>query len=121
MRRTGSTPQPLRDRSGLESALNRGPSAAYYEGANIVRQAALIAVGIAQTQPYLDGNKRTAAMVCIVFLGFNDITIIEEDFDIHEQLIAIAESGVPRAVAEDRFEAWLRLHIRDADMPTTQV
>jgi len=117
MWRTGYPRQPLRDRRGLESALNRGRNAAYYEGADIIRQAALIAVGVAQTQPYLDGNKRTAVHICNVFLLANNITIIDEDFEIHEQLIAVAESGVPRPIAEDRFEAWLRLHTRDNRHP----
>jgi len=75
-------------------------------------------VGIAQTQPYLDGNKRTAAHIRVVFLDVNDVndvndvTIIEVGFAIDEQLILVAESGDPRAIAEDRFEAWLRLHTR---------
>jgi len=112
MRGSGSTPQPLRDRGGLESALNRGKAAAYYEGADRIRQAALMMVGIAQTQPYLDGNKRTAAHIRVVFLDVNDVTIIEVGFAIDEQLILVAESGDPRAIAEDRFEAWLRLHTR---------
>ena len=40
--RPGRAPRPLRDEGLLESALTRPQMAAYYEGADIVRQAALL-------------------------------------------------------------------------------
>ena len=52
----GRHPAPLRYAGLLESAVLRPQMAAYYEEADLVRQAALLAVGIAQNQPYVDGN-----------------------------------------------------------------
>ena len=47
--------------------------AAYYEGADIVRQAALLGVGISQAQAFLDGNKRTAYLALNTFLRMNGL------------------------------------------------
>ena len=71
MERLGSSPEPLRDRSGLESAVFRPRNAAYYEGADLIRQAAVLAIGISQSQSFSDGNKRTAFEACDVFLRAN--------------------------------------------------
>lgn len=60
MRRLGAFPAPLRDERLLESAVMRPQTAAYYEDADLVRQAALLAAGIIQNHPYVDGNKRKA-------------------------------------------------------------
>lgn len=50
----------LRNRSGLESALTRPASHAHYESADLAVQAAVLAHGIAEGQPFVDGNKRLA-------------------------------------------------------------
>ena len=71
MRRLGDAPKPLRDEGTLESAVMRPQMAAYYEGADIVRQAALLGVGISQAQAFLDGNKRTAYLALNTFLRMN--------------------------------------------------
>src|SRR5216683_335276 len=60
MERFGLAPAPLRDEGVLESAVMRPRMAAYYDEADLIRQAALLAVGISQAQAFLDGNKRTA-------------------------------------------------------------
>src|SRR5918911_1173041 len=71
MRRTGSAPAPLRDEGLLESAVMRPQMAAYYEEADLIRQAALLAAGIAQAQAFIDGNKRTALAAMEGFLRLN--------------------------------------------------
>ena len=67
MRATGWEPAPFRGGGGslLESAVMRPQMAEHYDDADLIRQAALLAVGISQAQAYLDGNKRTAlAIAC---------------------------------------------------------
>src|SRR5688500_18872780 len=71
MRRLGAVPQPLRDEAALESAVMRPRMAAHYEHVDLVRQAALLAVGISQAQAFLDGNKRTAFQALDTFLILN--------------------------------------------------
>src|SRR5688572_2362924 len=72
MCRLGVAPKPLRDEGLLESALMRAQMAAYYEEADLIRQAALLAVGISQAQAFLDGNKRTAFQTLDAFLWVNN-------------------------------------------------
>ena len=50
----------LRDPGALESVLGRPLHNAVYQGADIATQAAILAHGIAQSQSFIDGNKRTA-------------------------------------------------------------
>jgi prophage maintenance system killer protein len=56
MRGLGEAPRPLRNEGLLESALTRPQMAAYYEEADIIRQATLLGTGISQAQAFLDGN-----------------------------------------------------------------
>ena len=65
----------------LESALARPEHYANYEGADVVLQASVMAQGIAEGQPFLDGNKRTAAIAFDLFLDVNglELTMSNED------------------------------------------
>lgn len=49
----------LRNSEGLTSGLARPRSAARYGDADLAQQAALLAHGIAESQLFLEGNKRT--------------------------------------------------------------
>jgi len=111
MEKTGYSPAPLRDEPGLESAVMRPQMVAYYEGADLLRQCALLAVGIAQAQSFLDGNKRTAYAAADVFLRLNGFEFQGDPLDLARQLEAVAERQGGLADATDRFEAWLRDHI----------
>jgi death-on-curing family protein len=61
----------LRDPGALESALGRPQNHAAYQGADLAAQAAVLAHGVAQSQPFLDGNKRTALISMTTFLALN--------------------------------------------------
>ncbi len=118
LRRLGDEPKPLRDEGGLESAVMRPQMAAYYEGADIVRQAALLGVGISQAQAFLDGNKRTAYLTLNTFLRMNGLTYSGDRLALARQFERFAErSGEPDA-AIDVFEAWLRQHVQPQPEPT---
>lgn len=113
MAKTGSLPALLRDEEGLESAAMRAQTAAYYEEADLIRQAALLAVGIAQAQAFVDGNKRTALIAMDIFLEENGVLFIGDDLMIMDHLVRIAEEIDDRDGATDRFEAWLRNNVRN--------
>lgn len=112
MEKFGTGPAPLREEGLLESAIMRPRMAAYYEEVDIIRQAALLAVGVSQAQAFLDGNKRTAFAACDVFLRLNGITIVGDPIDVALQLEAVAERTGNLEAATDRFESWLRVHVR---------
>ncbi len=44
---------------------------AHYQNADIASQAAALAHGIAETQPFIEGNKRTALAALLTFLAVN--------------------------------------------------
>ncbi|MFN8594050.1 MAG: type II toxin-antitoxin system death-on-curing family toxin [Thermomicrobiales bacterium] len=108
LRRLGSTPQGLRDEGALESAIMRPQMAAWYEGADLIRQAALLAAGISQAQAFIDGNKRTAFQTLDAFLWVNGWAYVAEPLALAQQLEQIADPFQDRASMIDAFEAWLR-------------
>lgn len=65
----------LRDRNVLEDAVVRPQSYAYYQGADLALQAAVLAHGIAEGQPFVEGNKRTALEAMRTFLRLNGYQI----------------------------------------------
>ena len=103
---------PLRDEALLESAVLKPQMAAFYEGADIIRQAALLAVGLSQAQAYVDGNKRTAYFAMAAFLEVNGWLIEAESLEIARQLELVAERSDSLDAATARFEQWLREHTR---------
>lgn len=117
MERTGSTYAPLRDEGLLESAIMRSRTAAFYEGADLVRQAALLAIGISQNQPFVDGNKRTAYVALLAFLRLNDHAFVGKPLELAHQLEGVAKRTGSLEEATDKFEAWLRDHVIEKPAP----
>jgi len=107
MERMGDS-APLRDEGALESAITRPRMAAYYDGADLVRQATLLAIGIAQAQAFVDGNKRAAYGAVRAFLRVNGLRFMGEPLELARQVEAVGERTGSLAGATDRFEAWLR-------------
>ena len=111
MERTGHQPAPIRDDGLLDSALQRPTMAAFYEDADLIRQATLLAVGIAQAQAFLDGNKRTAFAALDVFLRINGTSFDGDPLELAQQLEQLATRADSLDAATGRFEQWLREHI----------
>ena len=108
MERTGARPEALRDEGLLESALMRAQTAAYYEEADLVSQAVLMAVGISQNQPFVDGNKRAAFVTLDVFLRVNGLEFQGDALELAMRIEQIAEERERRAEATLDLEHWLR-------------
>ena len=115
MVRTGHAPEGLRDEGLLESALMRAQAAAYYEGADLVRQAVLMAVGISQNQPFVDGNKRAGYGVLDVFLRINGLVFSGDPLELAKQFEHIAEPGEDRGAGTERLVEWLRERVEAAE------
>ena len=69
----------LRHRAALAGALARPINHAQYENADLALQAATLAHGIAETQPFIDGNKRAALVVMLTFLEINGSRVQASD------------------------------------------
>jgi len=96
----------IRDEGLLLSALNRPLAKWDYERPlpDICALAASYAFGLAKNHPFLDGNKRTAAVVCETFLilnGLNPTATEEEKYPVYLGLAA-------GDIGEDSFASWLR-------------
>jgi death-on-curing protein len=72
----------LRDRAGLESALGRPRNYALYEDADLALQAAALAHGIAESQTFIDGNKRLALIAMLTFLEINGFAVEASDLEL---------------------------------------
>lgn len=115
MRSLGAAPNPLRDEGLLESAVMRPQMAAYYEDADLVRQAALLGVGISQAQAFLDGNKRTAYLALNTFLRMNGLTYLGDRLALARRFEQFAERSGDTDAAIDAFETWLRERVQPRD------
>ena len=111
MEKFGIESAPLRDEGILESAIMRPRMIAYYSGADIIRQAAVLAISISQAQAFLDGNKRIAFLACDVFLRLNGLAFMGDSLELAVRLVAVVEQRRDLHEATAEFEEWLRKHV----------
>ncbi len=90
----------LRNRHGLESALARPAAHAHYERADLASQAAVLAHGIAEGQPFLDGNKRVALVAMLTFLEVNGHRLPVPDRELADWMISLSTGTTPEELAE---------------------
>ncbi len=89
----------LRDEQALESALARPLSHAHYSGADIAMQAAVLAHGIAESQLFIDGNKRTALAAMRTFLKVNGYAVRASQEERAEWVLSFAYGRTVEDVA----------------------
>jgi death-on-curing protein len=100
----------VRDEGLLESALARPQQLHAYGDPppDLADLAAALAHGLARNHPFLDGNKRTAAVACETFLELNGATLEADDLELYPLYLALAEGKL----GERDFAAWLRGRVR---------
>jgi death-on-curing protein len=100
----------LRDRNGLEAALARPQQLLAYgePPPDLAALAAAYAFGLAKNHAFVDGNKRTSAMVTVTFLELNGRHFVASEADVVTMWTDLA-AGV---VTEADFAAWLRTKIQ---------
>ncbi|MGO9957962.1 MAG: type II toxin-antitoxin system death-on-curing family toxin [Solirubrobacteraceae bacterium] len=91
----------LRSRQALEGALSRPASYAHYEQADLARQAAVLAHGIAETQPFIDGNKRTALVAMLTFLELNGFAVEASDPELADWILGFSRGEAPEDIAAE--------------------
>jgi death on curing protein len=90
----------LRNRDGLESALARPGAYANYEQADLALQAAVLAHGIAEGQPFIDGNKRAALVTMLVFLEINGFRVDATDRELADWILGLSAGLTPERLAD---------------------
>jgi death-on-curing protein len=100
----------VRDEKLLESALARPQQLHAYRDppADFADLAASLAYGLARNHPFVDGNRRTAAVCCEVFLAINNIALEAEDSELYTEYYALAEG----TLEETDFADWLRPRLK---------
>jgi death on curing protein len=107
----------VRDDNLLQSALAR-PQQLYAYGdplPDLADLAASLAYGLARNHPFVDGNKRTAAVACETFIELNGAQLSAEDAALFPLFLALAEGKLKA----EEFAAWLRPRIHTS--PQNQV
>lgn len=96
----------VRDAGLLDSALNK-PKQLWHYGEplpDMADLAAAYAYGIACNHPFIDGNKRTALVVCRLFLKLNNIDFVADQTDKYDTFIKLAAGEL----SEHELAEWIR-------------
>ena len=102
----------LRDEGGLDSAVAqaRVTFEGQYLHKGIFEMAAAYAFHLAENQPFLDGNKRTALNAAIVFLGLNGFDVIDPGGKLFTAMIGLSSGECTKlqmaALLESLASSW---------------
>lgn len=86
----------IREPGLVESALGSAQNEFWYGRGGLFEIAAAYAFHIAQSQAFVDGNKRTAAASAISFLRKNGIRFPKDDGSVYRAMIEIAEKRLDK-------------------------
>jgi death-on-curing protein len=104
----------IRDAGLLASALARPKNLSVYGNPkpDIAALAASYAFGIARNHAFVDGNKRTAYVVCRTFLRLNSCDINAEDADKYLTVVGVADGSL----SEEALADWICAHVVKATL-----
>lgn len=94
----------VRDENMLDSALGRPVNLFAYGKPDAFELAAAYAFGLAKNHPFLDGNKRAAFIVAVVFLELNGQRFHASEPDAAVRTLAVAAGEM----SEPEYAGWLR-------------
>jgi death-on-curing protein len=97
----------VRDPGALESAMARPRNLAAYGDPDAADLAGAYAFGIARNHPFIDGNKRTAAVVSEAFLILNGCQLEASDAEVVVAFVALAAGEL----GEEEMADWFRQHL----------
>jgi len=100
----------VRDMGLFESAMARPMNAAAYGEPDAAALAAAYAYGLARNHPFVDGNKRTAAVVSETFLNLNGLMLNASDAELVVAFLTLAAGDL----LEEELADWFRQRIVDA-------
>ena len=93
----------LRSREVLEGATGRPRQYAYYAQADPAMQAAVLAHGIAEGQPFIDGNKRAALASLRTLLLANGYQVTASQRGRADWMLRLSEGA-----SEEDLASWIR-------------
>lgn len=87
----------VRDSGAVESALAAAHNTWNYRGGDLFDIAATYAFHLAESQAFLDGNKRTAIATALTFLELNGVYATPNQSELYDAMIAIADRRMDKA------------------------
>ncbi len=81
----------VREPGLVESAMASAENTFHYGNGTVFEVAASYAFHLAESQAFLDGNKRTAAACALMFLRLNGQPMVRDDGTLFQAMISIAE------------------------------
>jgi death-on-curing protein len=97
----------IREAGLLDSAMARPQNLVLYGDPDVSELAASYAFGIARNHPFVDGNKRTAAVVSETFLVLNGHVLTATDAELVITFVALAAGEL----SEEELTDWFRDHL----------
>jgi death-on-curing protein len=99
----------IRNEHGLESALDQPMDVYFYGQGDRYDMAAAYAYHLAENQPFIDGNKRTAIVTTLMFLESNGLSTSGiTNAQLYDAMIAIAEKRLDKAGLASVFREQLK-------------
>lgn len=95
----------VRDSGLLDSALNKPKNLYHYSNPepDLAALAASYAYGIARNHPFVDGNKRTAFVVCRLFLKLNGTSLTASQEEKYNTFLKLAAGDL----SEQELANWI--------------
>lgn len=97
----------LRDHGLFESAMARPQQLVHYGDPDAAALAAAYAYGLARNHPFVDGDKRIAAVVSETFLMLNGLRLAASDAELVVAFLDLAAG----TLSEDELADWFREHL----------
>jgi death-on-curing protein len=94
----------IRDSGLLESALARPANRTAYGDPDLAEVAALYAIALTRTHPFVDGNKRTAYVALELCLRLNGLRFVAPDAEAAVVMIQLAAGEI----SDEEFTSWVR-------------
>ncbi len=94
----------IRDKDLLASALAKPKNVFVYSPEATLRHVpAAYAAGLAKNHAFLDGNKRTAWVVCALFLELNEVAVVASQTEVVRAMLGLADG----TLSEQQLVWWL--------------
>jgi death-on-curing protein len=93
----------VRDFGLVESALASAKNIFYYAHGDLFDIAAGYAFHLAESQAFIDGNKRTSVVAALVFLARNGVYVQPAPWDLYSAMIDVAEKKKNKADLAEIF------------------
>lgn len=93
----------IRDAGLVASALASAQNVHFYAGGDLYDIAAAYAFHLAESQAFIDGNKRAGMAAALTFLAGNGVPRFVDDGRLYDAMIAIAEKRMDKAALADVF------------------